>query len=100
MCCCVDAFFQVNGKTLKFKTAVIATGGSAALPPIPGLKEAPYLTNASIFNLTALPRRLVSITWFPLRFDFNLEIGVGISSFARRLANTVIKVWVVRGCEK
>lgn len=51
---------QVNGKTLKFKAAVIATGGSAALPPIPGLKEAPYLTNASVFNLTALPRRLVS----------------------------------------
>lgn len=53
--------FQVNGKTLKFKAAVVATGGSAALPPIPGLKEAPYLTNASIFNLTKLPRRLVSL---------------------------------------
>lgn len=53
--------FQVNGKTLKFKRAVVATGGSAALPPIPGLKESPYLTNASIFNLTVLPRRMVSI---------------------------------------
>lgn len=51
---------KVNGKTLKFKTAVVATGGSAALPPIPGLKDAPYLTNSSVFNLTALPRRLVS----------------------------------------
>ena len=53
--------FQVNGKTLKFKRAVVATGGSAALPPIPGLKESPYLTNASIFNLTVLPRRMVSV---------------------------------------
>lgn len=51
----------MNGKTLKFKAAVVATGGSAALPPIPGLKEAPYLTNASVFNLTALPKRLVSL---------------------------------------
>ncbi len=33
----------------------IATGGSPALPDIPGLKEAPYLTNYSIFNLTDLP---------------------------------------------
>lgn len=67
VCCvvCVDVFmffaFQVNGKTLKFKRAVVATGGSAALPPIPGLKESPYLTNASIFNLTVLPRRMVSV---------------------------------------
>lgn len=53
--------FQVNGKTLKFKRAVVATGGSAALPPIPGLKESPYLTNASVFNLTVLPRRMVSV---------------------------------------
>lgn len=53
---------QVNGKKLNFKAAVVATGGSAALPPIPGLAEAPYLTNASVFNLTELPKRLVSAT--------------------------------------
>ena len=58
--CVAFCAIQVNGKTLKFKRAVVATGGSAALPPIPGLKEAPYLTNASIFNLTMLPRRMVS----------------------------------------
>ena len=50
---------EVNGKTLRFKVAVVATGGRAAVPPIPGLATAPYLTNATIFNLTssASPRR-------------------------------------------
>jgi pyruvate/2-oxoglutarate dehydrogenase complex dihydrolipoamide dehydrogenase (E3) component len=51
----------VNGTTLTFRKAVIATGGSAALPQIEGLKSAPYLTNSSIFNLTQLPKRMVVI---------------------------------------
>lgn len=38
--------------------AVIATGGTASIPNIPGLKEAPYITNATIFNLTELPSRI------------------------------------------
>ena len=37
---------------------MVATGGTAAVPNIPGLEEAPYLTNASVFNLTELPARL------------------------------------------
>jgi pyruvate/2-oxoglutarate dehydrogenase complex dihydrolipoamide dehydrogenase (E3) component len=49
---------DVNGKTLTFAKAVVATGGTAAIPGIPGLKEAPYLTNATVFNLTKLPARL------------------------------------------
>ncbi|CAB1105498.1 unnamed protein product [Ectocarpus sp. CCAP 1310/34] len=80
---------QVNGKTLKFKSAVVATGGSAALPPIPGLKEAPYLTNASVFNLTALPRRLVVIGGGPIGLElaqamqrFGSEVTVLIRSGA------------------
>ena len=47
----------MNGKTLNFAKAVIATGGTAAIPNIPGLAEAPFLTNNSIFNLTELPER-------------------------------------------
>jgi len=36
---------EVNGMKLKFKTAVIATGGRPSLPNIPGLADAPYTTN-------------------------------------------------------
>mmetsp|Transcript_10199 Transcript_10199/g.18745 ORF Transcript_10199/g.18745 Transcript_10199/m.18745 type:complete len:631 (-) Transcript_10199:112-2004(-) len=46
---------EVNGQKLKFARAVIATGGRARVPDIPGILDVPYLTNATIFNLTELP---------------------------------------------
>lgn len=49
---------EVGGQTLRFAKAVIATGARAAAPPIPGLKDIPYLTNETLFSLTELPRRL------------------------------------------
>jgi pyruvate/2-oxoglutarate dehydrogenase complex dihydrolipoamide dehydrogenase (E3) component len=49
----------VDGRVLRFWRAVIATGARAAVPPIPGLAEAGYLTNETVFNLTELPRRLL-----------------------------------------
>lgn len=48
---------QVAEQTLNFTNAVIASGGTARIPAIPGLKVVPYLTNATIFNLTQLPAR-------------------------------------------
>jgi pyruvate/2-oxoglutarate dehydrogenase complex dihydrolipoamide dehydrogenase (E3) component len=48
----------VDGKALRFRRAVIAAGGRPAPPPIPGLEEAGYLTNESVFSLTEAPRRL------------------------------------------
>ncbi len=51
---------EVNGQTLKFKKCVLATGGRPAVPAnIPGLAEAPYTTNESLFNLQELPPRMV-----------------------------------------
>ncbi len=49
---------EVNGQTLRFSKAVIATGARAAAPPIPGLTETPFLTNETLFSLTQLPQRL------------------------------------------
>ena len=49
---------SVDGTQLKFKRAVIATGTRAAVPPIPGLDSARYLTNENLFTLTELPKRL------------------------------------------
>ncbi|HEX5717594.1 MAG TPA: mercuric reductase [Thermoanaerobaculia bacterium] len=57
---------EVGGKRLRFRRAVIATGARAAVPPIPGLAEAGYLTNETIFNLTELPARLVVIGGGPI----------------------------------
>lgn len=46
---------EVEGKKLKFSKAAICTGARATALPIPGLKEAGYLTNETVFNLTQLP---------------------------------------------
>jgi|GEM_PF-84553 len=72
---------EVNGKTLNFKKAVVATGGTAAIPPIPGLQESPYLTNASIFNLTELPQRLAVIGAGPI----GLELAQAFQRFGSQV---------------
>src|SRR5262249_9292256 len=51
----------VGARSLRFKKAVLATGARAARPAIPGLEEAGYLTNETVFSLTELPRRLAVI---------------------------------------
>lgn len=45
--------------TLKFRKAVIATGGRPNLPSVHGLLDAPYSTNEILFNLEVLPPRMV-----------------------------------------
>jgi pyruvate/2-oxoglutarate dehydrogenase complex dihydrolipoamide dehydrogenase (E3) component len=49
---------EVNGQTLRFSKAVIATGARPAAPSIHGLSETPFLTNETLFSLTQLPQRL------------------------------------------
>jgi pyruvate/2-oxoglutarate dehydrogenase complex dihydrolipoamide dehydrogenase (E3) component len=57
---------SVNGRRLRFRRAVIATGGRPTAPPIPGLAEAGYLTNETVFNLTERPRRLLVLGAGPI----------------------------------
>lgn len=57
---------EVEGKALRFKKAVIATGARAFVPPIEGLAEAGYLTNETVFSLTERPRRLAVLGGGPL----------------------------------
>ena len=48
--------------TLKFKKAVIATGGRASIPnDIAGLDQVPYMTHVTLFNLSTLPKHMVII---------------------------------------
>jgi pyruvate/2-oxoglutarate dehydrogenase complex dihydrolipoamide dehydrogenase (E3) component len=49
---------EVGGKRLQFKKAAICTGARASTPPTPGLQEAGYLTNETVFTLTELPQRV------------------------------------------
>ncbi len=57
---------EVDGKRVEFDRAVIATGARAAELPAPGLGEAGYLTNETVFTLTALPRRIAVIGAGPI----------------------------------
>ena len=57
---------EVDGKKLRFRRAVIATGARAIPLPIPGLAEAGYLTNETVFSLTELPKRLAIIGAGPI----------------------------------
>jgi pyruvate/2-oxoglutarate dehydrogenase complex dihydrolipoamide dehydrogenase (E3) component len=77
---------EVNGKTLSFAKAVIATGGTAAIPNISGLQRAPYLTNATIFNLTELPSRLGVIGAGPIGLELAQafqRFGTQVTVFSR-----------------
>jgi pyruvate/2-oxoglutarate dehydrogenase complex dihydrolipoamide dehydrogenase (E3) component len=57
---------RVGRDTLHFRRAVIATGARASAPAFPGLEGVPYLTNESVFDLTALPARMVVIGAGPI----------------------------------
>lgn len=56
----------VNGTTLSFARAVIATGARPAPCDVPGLESISALTYDTLFELTELPRRLAVIGAGPL----------------------------------
>src|SRR5262249_32997244 len=56
----------VDGRELRFKKAVIATGARPVAPAIEGLKEDDYLTNETVFSLTEIPRKLVVLGGGPM----------------------------------
>ena len=68
----VDVFFgeasfagahsvTVDGRILRFRRAVIATGGRPSIPPIAGLDAVRYLTSENVFSLTEQPRTLLVV---------------------------------------
>ncbi len=72
---------SVDGRRLEFSRAVITTGARAVALGIPGLEEAGYLTNETVFSLTKLPRRLAVIGAGP--------IGCEMAQAFRRLGSEV-----------
>ncbi len=54
------------GRELRAKRFVLATGSRPLVPPIPGLAEQPFLTNETIFSLTAAPQHLVVLGGGPI----------------------------------
>lgn len=58
--------FTVNGRPLRARAFVIATGSRPAVPPVPGLTEAGFLTNEKVFSLPERPRSLAVIGAGPI----------------------------------
>ena len=58
-----------DGVQIAARRIVVATGSSAFVPPIPGLDGVPYLTNESLFDLSAVPEHLVVIGGGPVGIE-------------------------------
>lgn len=50
---------EVDGTPVRFRQALVATGASPAVPPIPGLSEVEHLTSDTVWGLGELPAELV-----------------------------------------
>ncbi len=75
---------DLNGKVVTAKTWVIATGSSAAVPPIPGLSDIDYITNRDIFSLSRLPGSMIVLGGGP--------IGIEMAQAFNRLGTSVTVV--------
>lgn len=72
---------SVDGRALTGSRFVIATGSEPAVPPVEGLDRVSFLTNRSVFDLSALPERLVVLGGGP--------IGLELAQAFRRLGSRV-----------
>jgi mercuric reductase len=82
---------EVDGRSLRARVYLVATGASPAAPPIPGLADVGYLTSTSALELTAVPKRLVVIGANAIGLElgqFFLHIGTEVTfvDVAERIA--------------
>src|SRR5262245_4812978 len=75
---------EVNGRKLTAPNIVIAAGAEPFVPPIPGLKEAGYLTSDTVWGLKEQPKRLVVLGGGP--------IGSELTQAFARLGSQVTQV--------
>jgi len=61
---------RVNGKTLRGKRFIIATGTIPSIPKIEGLSQTGYITNEEAVSLPELPERLVVLGGGPIGLEF------------------------------
>jgi pyruvate/2-oxoglutarate dehydrogenase complex dihydrolipoamide dehydrogenase (E3) component len=80
---------EVEGTTLRFSRACIATGARAAVPDIPGLREAGFLTNETLFSVGRLPERLAVIGGGPI----GCEMAQAFARFGAR-------VWLIEAADR
>lgn len=75
---------EVNGTILTTRSIIIATGARPMVPELPGLSTVDYLTSDTVWQLTALPERLLILGGGP--------IGCELAQAFARLGSTVTLV--------
>ncbi|OEE60631.1 pyridine nucleotide-disulfide oxidoreductase [Enterovibrio norvegicus FF-454] len=75
---------EVNGERLTTRNIVIATGARPLVPGIPGLQEVNYLTSDNVWELQALPKKLLVLGGGP--------IGAELAQSFSRLGSNVTLV--------
>ncbi len=73
---------EVGDRILQFQKAAITTGATAARPSIPGIEQAGYLTNQTVFSLIQRPPRLAVLGAGP--------VGCELAQAFRRLGCEVV----------
>jgi pyruvate/2-oxoglutarate dehydrogenase complex dihydrolipoamide dehydrogenase (E3) component len=77
---------DLEGKSLSAKNWVIATGSSAAIPPVPGLAKTSYLTNRDLYSFDRLPASMIILGAGPIAAEmaqaFN-RLGTRVSVIQR-----------------
>lgn len=61
---------KVDGKTLRAKKIIIATGSTASVPPIDGIKETRFITHTEALRLKTMPGELIVVGAGPLGLEF------------------------------
>lgn len=72
---------DLDGRRITAERFVVATGSRAAIPAIPGLVEAGYLTNRELFTLKRLPASLAILGGGPVA----VEMGQAFSRLGSRV---------------
>ncbi len=60
---------ELNSEKITSQNFILATGSSARIPPIEGIKQVPFITNVGIFSLNKLPQSLIVLGGGPIGME-------------------------------
>ena len=73
---------EVNGKTIRTRNIVVASGGRPFVPPIEGIEQLSYYTSDNLWELREKPRKLVVLGGGPIGCELTqafARLGVAVT---------------------
>ncbi len=61
---------SANGRRLRTRSVILATGSHAGVPPVDGLEDVGYVDNVSVLELERLPRSMVIVGAGPIGTEY------------------------------